>query len=135
MLCGNKEMDGPGLITVSSPYSVVETIDTLKSTLESMGLKIFARIDHAGEAERAGLSMRPTQLLIFGSPTAGTPVMVAAPTSAIDLPLKVLAWQDAAGKVWISYNRPEYLAHRHGIPEELLKNIAGVGPIIDKTFK
>jgi uncharacterized protein (DUF302 family) len=128
-------MDGPGLITVSSPYSVVETIDTLKSTLESMGLKIFARIDHAGEAERAGLSMRPTQLLIFGSPTAGTPVMVAAPTSAIDLPLKVLAWQDAAGKVWISYNRPEYLAHRHGIPEELLKNIAGVGPIIDKTFK
>jgi len=91
---------------------------------------IFARIDHSGEAKKAGLEMRPTQLLIFGSPSAGTPLMIAAPTLAIDLPLKALAWEDADGKVWLSYNRPDYLQRRHHVADDLMKNISGVGTLL-----
>jgi len=94
--------------------------------LEAKGVKLFALIDHSGEAEKAGMAMRPTKLLIFGSPKAGTPLMIASPTVAIDLPLKILVWKNAEGKVWISYNSPAYLQERHGLPPELVSNIAAV---------
>jgi uncharacterized protein (DUF302 family) len=124
-----------GLNHVSSPYSVAETLQRLESLISARGLKLFARIDHSGEAEKAALKMNPAQLLIFGSPVAGTPLMVAAPTSAIDLPLKVLVWKGAEGAVHITYNSPEYLGRRHGIPGELLKNISGVGPLVEKALQ
>jgi uncharacterized protein (DUF302 family) len=110
-------------------------LNKLKSTIEARGLKIFALIDHSGEAEKAGLKMRPTELLIFGSPKGGTPLMVAAPTLAIDLPLKTLVWEDADGEVWVSYNSPEYLQQRHGILADLVKNIAGVGALVEKAVE
>ena len=99
-----------GLVHLSSPYSVAETSTRLKSMLQAKGIQIFCLIDHSGEAEKVGLQMRPTQLLIFGNPRGGTPLMLAAPTVAIDLPLKALVWEDAAGKVWITYNSPAYFA-------------------------
>jgi uncharacterized protein (DUF302 family) len=124
-----------GMIHLTSPYSVPETLRRLESLLQARGLAIFARIDHSGEAEKAGLKMRPTQLLIFGSPKQGTPLMVASPTLAIDLPLKALAWEDASGKVWLSYNTPEYLRQRHNIPDELLTNISGVSALLQKALE
>jgi len=124
-----------GLVYVASPRSVPETLKKLQSVVEVKGLKIFALVDHSGEAEKAGLKMRPTQLLLFGSPKAGTPLMVAAPSLAIDLPLKALVWEDANGKVWISYNNPDYLRQRHGIPDDLVKNIAGVGALVEKAVE
>jgi len=124
-----------GMIHLTSPYSVPETLRRLESLLQARGLAIFARVDHSGEAEKAGLKMRPTELLIFGSPKQGTPLMVASPTLAIDLPLKALAWEDASGKVWLSYNTPEYLKQRHNIPDELLKNISGVGALLQKALE
>ncbi len=124
-----------GLIHISSRYSVPETLDRVESLLQSKGLTVFCRVDHSGEAEKVGLKMRPTQLLIFGSPKGGTPLMVAAPTLAIDLPLKALAWEDADGKVWLSYNSPDYLQRRHGIPADLLKNISGVGALLEKAVE
>jgi len=124
-----------GMIHLSSPYSVTETLKRLENALRAKNLTVFARIDHSGEAEKVGLKMRPTQLLIFGSPKAGTPLMVASPTLAIDLPLKALAWEDSDGKVWLSYNSPDYLKQRHAIPEELVKNIAGVGAVLEKTVE
>jgi uncharacterized protein (DUF302 family) len=122
-----------GLIHVRSPYSVRETLKRLESALQAKSLAVFARIDHSGEAEKIGLQMRPTQLVIFGSPKAGTPLMVASPTLAIDLPLRALAWEDADGQVWLSYNSPDYLKQRHEIPDELVKNIAGVGAVLEQA--
>jgi uncharacterized protein (DUF302 family)/uncharacterized membrane protein YidH (DUF202 family) len=113
-----------GIINKASKYSVDETVEKLKGILQEKGVTLFALVDHSGEAEKAGLKMRPTKLLIFGNPKGGTPVMVAAPSAAIDLPLKILVWEDAAGKVWASYNSPSYLQQRHGIPQALLANIA-----------
>jgi len=124
-----------GMIDVPSRYSVIETLSRLESVLKEKGVMVFARVDHSGEATKVGLEMRPTQLVIFGSPKAGTPLMVATPSLAIDLPLKALAWQDEQGKVWLSYNSPEYLQQRHGIPADLLKNIAGVGALIQKAVE
>ena len=124
-----------GMIDVPSPYSVPETLARLESILKERGVTVFARVDHSGEAERVGLQMRPTQLLIFGSPKGGTPVMVAAPSAAIDLPLKALAWEDERGRVWLSYNAPEYLQQRHGFPADLLKNIAGASALIQKAVE
>ena len=124
-----------GMIHLASSFSVPETLRRLESLLQVRGIVIFARIDHSGEAEKAGLKMRPTQLLIFGSPKQGTPLMVVSPTLAIDLPLKALAWEDASGKVWLSYNTPEYLKQRHNIPDELLKNISGVGALLQKALE
>ena len=124
-----------GMINVPSPYTVPETLSRLETILQEKGVTVFVRIDHSGEAEKAGLKMHPTQLLIFGSPKAGTPLMVAAPSAAIDLPLKALAWEDEHGRVWLSYNAPEYLATRHGIPEDLLVNIAGTGALIHKAVE
>jgi len=120
----------PGFISKPSQHSVPETIQRLSAALKSKGIAIFALVDHSGEAEKAGLKMRPTQLLIFGNPKAGTPLMVAAPSTAIDLPLKALAWEDADGKVWLSYNSPDYLKQRHGFPAELEKNLAAVEPLL-----
>ena len=124
-----------GLVHLRSPYSVAETLRRLESVLKARNLSVFARVDHSGEAAKVGLSMRPTQLIIFGSPTAGTPLMIASPTLAIDLPLKALAWEDAEGTVWLSYNRPDYLQRRHDIPEEFMKNISGVGAVLEKAIE
>ena len=124
-----------GIVDVASRYSVPETLSRLQSILKEKGISVFALIDHSGEAEKAGLSMRPTQVLIFGSPKAGTPLMVSAPRLAIDLPLKALAWQDERGQVWLSYNSPEYLQHRHGFPAELMKNIAGIAALVQKAVE
>lgn len=135
MLGGEVPSTENGLVHIASSGSVPETLTKLQTTIEGRGLKIFALIDHSGEAEKAGLKMRPTQLLIFGSPKAGTPLMVAAPTLAIDLPLKVLVWEDGDGKVWVSYNSPDYLQQRHGIPADLVKNIAGVGALVEKAVE
>ena len=120
---------GKGIIDTPSKHSVDQTVARLKALLEGKGITLFALVDHSGEAEKAAMRIRPTKLLIFGSPKAGTPVMLAAPTSAIDLPLKTLIWEDGQGKVWISYNSPEYLQARHGIPPELLQNIAVVATL------
>ena len=124
-----------GLLHVASPHSVPETLNRLESVLQSHGLTVFARVNHSGEAQKVGLTMRPTRLLIFGSPKAGTPLMVARPGIAIDLPLKALAWEDAGGKVWLSYNSPQYLKERHQLPEDLLKNIAGISPLIHQAVE
>jgi uncharacterized protein (DUF302 family) len=124
-----------GLVHVASSHTVSETLKKLQTAIGTRGLKVFALIDHSGEAEKAGLKMRPTQLLIFGSPKGGTPLMVVAPSLAIDLPLKVLVWEDVDGKVWISYNSPEYLQQRHKIPADLVKNIAGVGALVEKAVE
>jgi uncharacterized protein (DUF302 family) len=128
-------MEGNGLIEVPSPYSVDETVKKLQSVLAQKGLQVFALVDHSGEAEKVGMKMRPTKLLIFGSPKGGTPVMIAAPGVAIDLPLKALISEDAAGKVSVTYNSPDYLRQRHGIPEDLVKNIAGVGALVAKAVE
>jgi uncharacterized protein (DUF302 family) len=113
-----------GVVDIPSNHSVDETVQKLEEILKAKGVQLFALVDHSGEAERAGLKMRPTKLLIFGSPKAGTPLMLAAPSIAIDLPLKILIREDEDGKVWVSYNSPIYLTERHGLPERLLQNIA-----------
>jgi len=115
-----------GLINRPSKHSVNESLERLQRTLQAKGVNVFALVDHSGEAEKAGLKMRPTKLVIFGNPKAGTPLMVAAPSIAIDLPLKILIWEDSEGKVWVSYNSPAYLQERHALPRELLPNIAVV---------
>ena len=119
-----------GVVNVPSKYSVPEALDRLESLVKKQGLTVFARIDFSGDAGKAGLTMKPSQLLIFGNPRAGTPLMVASPTIAIDLPLKALAWEDANGNVWLSYNKPEYLRERHGLPDELVKNISGIKELV-----
>ena len=124
-------MTGEGIISKASKYSVAETLDRVERVLREKGIRVFARVDHSGEAEKVGLNMRPTQLLILGNPKGGTPVMVAAPLAAIDLPLKALAWQDDDGKVWLSYNDPEYLKKRFGLTDEQIKTIAGIGSVIE----
>lgn len=124
-----------GLMRIASRYSVNETVDRLTAAFAAKGLQLFALVDHSGEAEKAGLKMRPTKLLVFGSPKGGTPMMVAAPTLAIDLPLKALVWEDEAGKVWLAYNSPEYLQQRHGVPADLMKNIAGVAAVLQTAVE
>jgi uncharacterized protein (DUF302 family) len=128
-------MPDNGMAHLSSPYTSAETIKRLESLLQAQGLTLFCRIDHSGEAEKAGLKMPATQVIIFGSPQGGTPLMIASPTVAIDLPLKALIWEDGDGKVWVSYNRPEYLQQRHNIPGALLKNIAGIEPLLQKVVR
>jgi uncharacterized protein (DUF302 family) len=120
---------GPGIVDIPGNHSVDETVEKLKKILEEKGVALFALVGHSGEAEKVGMKMRPTKLLIFGSPKAGTPIMLAAPSVAIDLPLKILIWEDNDGKVWISYISPEYLQERHRLPNELLPNIAVVGKL------
>jgi uncharacterized protein (DUF302 family) len=122
-----------GLIQIASRHSFAETVEHLQSAFTDKGLQIFAVIDHSGEAEKIGLKMPATKVIIFGSPKAGTPLMVAAPSLAIDLPLKALVAEDADGKVSVAYNDPEYLRERHGVPAELIQNLAGAGMLIAKT--
>ena len=122
-----------GIVDRPSNHSVNETVDKLKNILRSRRVTLFDVIDHSGEAEKVGMKMPPTKLLIFGNPTAGTPLMLAAPKSAIDLPLKILIWEDAQGKVWVSYNSPRYLEERHRLPPDLLKNIAVVEILATKA--
>jgi len=122
-----------GIVNTPSSHSVDQTVDKLKAMLQAKGVALFALVDHSGEAEKVGMKMRPTKLLIFGNPKAGTPLMLAAPSSAIDLPLKILVWEDGEGKVWISYNSPQYLQNRHGIPQELIQNIAVTGMLAAKA--
>lgn len=122
-----------GIVEVASAHSVDETVERLKTILLSKGVALFALVDHSGEAQKVGMKMPPTKLLIFGNPRAGTPLMLASPSVAIDLPLKILVWEDAAGKVWLSYNSPEYLQKRHGFPSDLLHNIAVVAALAQKA--
>ncbi len=122
-----------GVVDKPSNHSVDETVEKLKSALQSKGVALFALVDHSGEAEKVGMKMPPTKLLIFGSPKAGTPLMLAAPSIAIDLPLKILVWEDAQGNVWLSYNSPDYLKNRHGLRQELLQNIAVVETLATKA--
>ena len=124
-----------GLMQVPSPYTVEETLKRLESVLAQRGVQVFARIDHSGEAEKAGLKMPPTKLLIFGNPKGGTPLMLAAPTIAIDLPLKVLVAEDKNGKTQVTYNSPEYLQQRHGVPQDLIKNISVVGALVAQAVE
>jgi uncharacterized protein (DUF302 family) len=128
-------MQSNGLTQVASPYSVEETLQRLESILVARGLQIFALIDHSGEAQKVGMQMRPTKLLIFGSPKAGTPLMLASPSIAIDFPLKALISEDEKGKTWITYNSPQFLQQRHSVPEDLIKNIAGVGTLVAKAVE
>ena len=124
---------GNGIVTIPSRHSVDETVARLEKILSEKSVKLFALIDHSGEAEKVGLHMRPTKLLIFGNPKSGTPLMLASPTAAIDLPLKVLVSEDSNGKVWTSFNAPAYLQSRHRLPEDLVQNIAVVETLAAKV--
>lgn len=124
-----------GLVHLESKHSVDATVQRLQLLLEEKKIMVFALIDHSGEAAKAGLAMRPTKLLIFGSPKGGTPLMQAAPTVAIDLPLKALVWEGLEGKVRLTYNAPEYLQQRHNVPLELVPNIAGVSELLEKAVE
>ena len=122
-----------GIVDKPSNHSVDETVEKLKGILQSKGVTLFATVDHSGEAAKVGMKMRPTKLFIFGSPKAGTPLMLASPSVAIDLPLKILIWEDAQEKVWASYNSPAYLQERHGIAPELMQNIAVIEALAAKA--
>lgn len=124
-----------GMVHVPSKYSVEETRQRLETLVKSKGLTVFTLIDFCADAAKVGLRMRPSQLLIFGNPKAGTPLMIASPSIALDLPLKALAWEDAQGKVWLSYNAPDYLKERHRLRDELLTNISGVGALIESVAR
>jgi len=124
-----------GLVHLSSSRSVADTMGLLEGVVLKRGLRIVARVDHSRDAAVAGLTMPPATLLIFGNPISGTPVMIAAPTSAIDLPLKALVWEDSDGQVRLSYNTPPYLQERHGITDELVKNIAGIRSICEEAVR
>ncbi|HEY0702457.1 MAG TPA: DUF302 domain-containing protein [Candidatus Acidoferrales bacterium] len=122
-----------GIVCKKSNHSVDETVEKLKAILQAKGVQLFALVDHSGEAQKAGLTMPPTKLLIFGNPKAGTPLMLAAPSSAIDLPLKILVYQDKDGAVQICYNSAEYLQQRHNFSPDLLPNIAVVETLAAKA--
>jgi uncharacterized protein (DUF302 family) len=119
-------LSGSGLVTNAVRYPVDRAVHLIEGVLAAKGIKLFAVVDHSGEAQRAGLKMPDTKLLIFGSPAAGTPLMLAAPTLAIDLPLKILIWEDADGRSWLTYNSPDYLRTRHGVPLELVQVLDAV---------
>jgi len=124
-----------GMVHLSSQHSASETVKRLESLITARGRSILARIDHSGDAAKVGMKMPATELLIFGNPKSGTPVMIASPTAALDLPLKALVWEDAYGKVWLSYNSPQYLEPRHRIPNDLLKNISGIRTIAEEAVQ
>ncbi|MBD2157290.1 DUF302 domain-containing protein [Leptolyngbya sp. FACHB-16] len=123
-----------GIINQPSPYSVTETINRLTALLQAKGITIFACIDQQAEAKKVGLSLPPMQLLLFGSPKAGTPLMVAEPTIALDLPLKILVWEAVGNRVWLSYNNPNYLKKRFSLPDDLIKNIAVTTTLIEQVL-
>lgn len=127
--------DGVGLISRESPYPVAETVERIESTLAAKGVKVFARIDHDREAASAGLELRPTEVLIVGNPKVGTPLMDAAPTMGIDLPLRILVWQDDHDRAHVVWNDPEYLARRHGLDAAAGKALAPMGGLIEAAIK
>lgn len=120
-----------GVVSVASPHSVAETLQRLGDAIRAKGLTLFARVDHSDEAAKVGLQMQPAHVLIFGAPIGGTPLMIASPLLALELPLKALVWQSADGQVWVSYTDPAYLASRYGVPATLAPNIAGITPLIN----
>ena len=122
-----------GILNLPSRHSVDQTVEKIQALLQAKGVALFALVDHSGEAAKVGMTMRPTKLLIFGNPKAGTPLMLASPSSAIDLPLKILVWEDPQGKVWVSYNSPQYLQKRHALPQDLMQNIAVVETLAAKA--
>lgn len=124
-----------GIVHLSSPHTALDTLARLEAVVQAKGIAILAMIDHSGDAAKAGIQMAPTKLLIFGNAKAGTPIMLASPSAAIDLPLKALVWQDKSGKVWLSYNSPAYLKQRHDIPDNLLPNIAGIEAICAQAVR
>ena len=124
---------GNGVVRLPSSHSVVETLDRLEALLEERGVLVFARIDFSGDAARAGLAMSAEQQLIFGNPKAGTPLMVANPVAALDLPIRAVCWQDSAGQTWLAYNAPDYVVKRHSLPPDLAKNLAAVVPLLEKA--
>src|SRR5256714_437418 len=124
-----------GIVTRLSPFSVEETLERLQTAIHSRNLSLFAQIDHSGEAKRVGLRMQETHVLIFGNPKAGTPLMIASPLLALDLPLKVLVWQGKDDRVWVSSTKAAYLKVRYFIPQELIGNIAGVDALIEQALK
>ena len=126
---------GDNLITKASKYTVLETIDRIERAITAKGMQIFTRINHGEEAKKVGLEMKPTELLIFGNPKGGTALMVARPTVAIDLPMKALAWEDKDGKVWLTYNAPELLKERHGVPAELAARLEPVGKLLEQAVE
>jgi uncharacterized protein (DUF302 family) len=123
-----------GIASIESPHPLTLTLSKLEATIKNKSLTLFAHIDHAAGAREAGLQMQEAHVLIFGHAKAGTPLMVANPLVALDLPLKILVWEDAAKKVLVSYNTPEFLAQRHQIPPDLIKNISGVKPLIEAAL-
>ena len=127
--------DDRGIVTVASRYSATVTLDRLEELLKARGITVFLRVDFSGDAARAGLSMRPEQMLIFGNPRAGTPLMQAQPTTGLDLPLKALAWDDSDGKSWIAFNTPDYIVQRHGLPLALRENLAAVMPLLERAAR
>lgn len=124
-----------GMVQIASQHGVADTLDRLEQLVRERGLIVFARIDFSGDAGRAGLTMRPEQMLIFGNPKAGTALMQAVPTSGIDLPLKALVWEDASGKTWLAYNAPEYVVRRHGLAPALASNLAAPVPLLEAATK
>lgn len=126
-LAAGSSLAADGLTTVKSPHSVKATIDRFEAAAKARGLNVFLRVDHAAGAKKIGKDLRPTELLVFGNPQGGTPLMECSQTAGIDLPLKALAWQDAAGQVWLAYNDPRYLAGRHGAGE--------CGPVVQNLAK
>jgi uncharacterized protein (DUF302 family) len=128
-------MSAEGLISIPSSFDPKETMDRLEAALRASGVTIFARIDHAAGAAEVGETLRPTELLIFGNPKAGTPLMQAGQTIGIDLPLKALVWQDAAGKTQVSYNEPGWLARRHGLGPEADGTVANMTGMLAKLAK
>ena len=122
-----------GIVSIPSNHSVDRTVEKLEEILRAKAVKLFALVDHSGEAEKAGMEMRPTKLLIFGNPKAGTPLMLASPTAAIDLPLKILVWEDSGGKVWVTYKSVTYLETRHRVPQDLIQNISVVEALAAKA--
>jgi len=123
----------PGVVILAANYPVARTIERLESLLKANGVMIFARIDFSGDAGRAGLHMRPEQMLIFGNPKGGTPLMQAVPTVGLDLPLKALVWEDAEGRTWLAYNDPKYIVQRHAVESSLSINLAGVIPLLERA--
>ena len=124
-----------GLVTRASKYSVKDAVGRIESVARSKGMTIFIRIDQKAEAAKFNVEMRPTEVLLFGNPRAGTPLMIAAPTIAIDLPLRVAAWEDESGAVWAAYNSPDFLKERHHVPEGLMQNISGIGALVEQALK
>jgi uncharacterized protein (DUF302 family) len=129
----NDASSARGFIVIPARQSVSQTVDRLDALLKEHGVLVFARIDFSADAARAGLTMRAEQLLIFGNPKGGTPLMIASPSAGLDLPMKALVWEDTGGKTWIAYNDPKYIVERHGLASELSPNLAAVVPFIERA--